>query len=345
MEDVCCPRCKTTRYRNPALKLMVNVCGHALCENCMDLLFVRGSGACPECGIALRRSNFRTQMFEDSGVEKEVDIRKRILREYNKKEEDFGSLRKYNDYLEKVETIIFNLTNGIDVEHTKKLVEQNKKDNQELIKKNRMKLSHDEELIEALLEEEKQNQSQNRLQAQREEEWERRQKRKQKEALIDDLMFLDMPADRIVQSHRQEVTSMGGRKDHPDGMPPAPPPPITRFSTGITLHHGQQHGFIPVPKQEVGEMYQYQPLVLTQLGPDVPNDECLITNNYVARVRPATTQEEAGGYRAVFACHRSLQDAFCGLFFASADLLQVTSMATGQSTAQTSSGHSSMDIG
>jgi len=47
----------------------------------MDLLFVRGSGACPECGIALRRSNFRTQMFEDSGVEKEVDIRKRILRE------------------------------------------------------------------------------------------------------------------------------------------------------------------------------------------------------------------------------------------------------------------------
>ena len=45
-------------------------------------------------------------------------------------------------------------------------------------------------------------------------------------------------------------------------------------------HPGQQHGFIPVPKQEVGEMYQYQPLVLTQLGPDVPNDECLITNKY-----------------------------------------------------------------
>ena len=45
-------------------------------------------------------------------------------------------------------------------------------------------------------------------------------------------------------------------------------------------HPGQQHGFIPVPKQEVGEMYQYQPLVLTQLGPDVPNDECLLTNKY-----------------------------------------------------------------
>jgi len=28
-----------------------------------------------------------------------------LVNRYNKKEEDFGSLRKYNDYLEKVETI------------------------------------------------------------------------------------------------------------------------------------------------------------------------------------------------------------------------------------------------
>ena len=55
-----------------------------------------------------------------------------------------------------------------------------------------------------------------------------------------------MPADRIVQSHRQEVTSMGGRKDHPDGMPPAPPPPITRFSTGITLV-GHLSGRVSLP--------------------------------------------------------------------------------------------------
>ncbi|KAI0233800.1 CDK-activating kinase assembly factor MAT1 [Lamellibrachia satsuma] len=341
MEEVCCPRCKTTRYRNPALKLMVNVCGHALCENCMDLLFVRGSGACPECGIALRRSNFRTQMFEDARVEKEVDIRKKILREFNKKEEDFGSLREYNDYLEQVETIIFNLTNGTDVEKTKKLVEQNKRENQELIKKNRMKLSHDEELIEALIEQERQSQSQHRLQAQQEEEWERKQKRKQKEALIDDLMFLDMPANRIVQTHRQEAISLAGsRKDLPDGMPKAQLP-TTQFSTGISLHPSQQHGFMPMPKLEVGELYEYNDLKLIQLGPEEPNEDCLIQNGYLTHIRPATSPEQAGGYRAVFACHRALQEAFCGLFFGSADLLQATS------TAQTSSthGHSSMDIG
>ena len=45
------------------------------------MLFVKGSGACPQCGTALRRINYRLQVFEDVGVEKEVNIRKKILRE------------------------------------------------------------------------------------------------------------------------------------------------------------------------------------------------------------------------------------------------------------------------
>ena len=57
--DQVCPRCKTTKYRNPNMKMMVNVCGHNLCESCVELLFVKGSGSCPECNIPLRRGNFR----------------------------------------------------------------------------------------------------------------------------------------------------------------------------------------------------------------------------------------------------------------------------------------------
>lgn len=107
MDDQVCPRCKTTKYRNPSLKLLVNVCGHTLCESCVDLLFLKGlclciryywhelififflpgAGSCPECNVPLRRSNFRVQLFEDPMVEKEVDIRRRILRDYNKKVE------------------------------------------------------------------------------------------------------------------------------------------------------------------------------------------------------------------------------------------------------------------
>lgn len=43
MDDQACPRCKTTKYRNPSLKMMVNICGHTLCESCVDLLFLKGS--------------------------------------------------------------------------------------------------------------------------------------------------------------------------------------------------------------------------------------------------------------------------------------------------------------
>ena len=38
--DQVCPRCKTTKYRNPNMKVMVNVCGHNICETCVELLFI-----------------------------------------------------------------------------------------------------------------------------------------------------------------------------------------------------------------------------------------------------------------------------------------------------------------
>ena len=43
---------------------------------------MRGSGTCPECKTPLRRNQFRVQLFEDSVIEKEIDIRKRIMKEY-----------------------------------------------------------------------------------------------------------------------------------------------------------------------------------------------------------------------------------------------------------------------
>lgn len=73
-------------------------------------------------------------------VEKEIDIRKRVLKDYNKKEEDFATLREYNDYLEEIETIVYNLTHNIDVVGTNKRIEQYKKDNKEIISKNKAKI-------------------------------------------------------------------------------------------------------------------------------------------------------------------------------------------------------------
>lgn len=74
---------------------------------------------------------------------------------YNKREEDFESLEEYNDYLEQVEIIsrssnsawvkciwinlVFNLTNNVDEEATKKTIEEYRRNNQKLILKNRAK--------------------------------------------------------------------------------------------------------------------------------------------------------------------------------------------------------------
>ncbi|KAF5197353.1 Cdk-activating kinase assembly factor mat1 [Thalictrum thalictroides] len=46
---------------------------------------------------------------------KEMAIRKRISNIFNKREDDFPSLRDYNDYLEEVEDMTFNLIEGIEV--------------------------------------------------------------------------------------------------------------------------------------------------------------------------------------------------------------------------------------
>ena len=89
-------------------------------------------------------------------MDKEVDIRRRILKDFNKLQEDFDSLREYNDYLEMVEDIIFNLTNNIDILETNKKIQQYKEDNKDNIMKNRSRLSQDAlELLDILSMEEK----------------------------------------------------------------------------------------------------------------------------------------------------------------------------------------------
>ena len=102
-------------------------------------------------------------------VEKEVDIRKRILRDFNKKEEDFATKREYDDYLEEVEDIIYNLSNNIDVIETNKKIEQYKKENKEQILKNKTKLGKKENELEELLEQEKLEKEQRRIELAKEE--------------------------------------------------------------------------------------------------------------------------------------------------------------------------------
>ncbi|XP_068108251.1 CDK-activating kinase assembly factor MAT1 [Hyperolius riggenbachi] len=304
MDDQGCPRCKTTKYRNPSLKLMVNVCGHTLCENCVDLLFVRGSGNCTECNTPLRKSNFRVQLFEDPTIDKEVEIRKKILKIYNKREEDFPSLRDYNDFLEEIEEIVFNLTNNVDLDNTKKKMEMYQKLNKDTIQKNKVKMTREQEELEEALEVERQENENRKLLIQKEEKLQQKMKRKNKQELLDQLETSRLPASILLAQHKGKTTQIEMQLEKPK--------PTVTFSTGIKM--GQHLSSVPMPKLEEA-LYRYKPIHIETNGPAVPPIEILGRQGYLNHVRAASPQDLAGGYTSSLACHRALQDAFSGLFW------------------------------
>ncbi|EDO18898.1 hypothetical protein Kpol_1023p67 [Vanderwaltozyma polyspora DSM 70294] len=132
-----CPICKTDRYLSPDVKFLVNPeCYHKICESCVDRIFSLGPAQCPykRCDKILRKNKFKTQVFDDVGVEKEVDIRKRVFNVFNKTLEDFdGNLEEFNKYLEEMEDIVYNLDHGVDVERTEEKLRTYEELNRQLI--------------------------------------------------------------------------------------------------------------------------------------------------------------------------------------------------------------------
>ncbi|KAH9820425.1 RNA polymerase II transcription factor B subunit 3-like [Teratosphaeria destructans] len=173
-----CPVCKSSRYMNPSLRFLVNPeCYHKMCESCVDRIFSHGPAQCPipGCTRTLRKHRFREQTFEDIRVEREVDIRKRVAAVFNKREEEFEQLRDYNDYLNEVEDITFNLVNGIDLAETNRRFEEYErahaaeiKENERLAKQEKMSFSQKQKA-------ERQLARERREAARREEEAERRE--------------------------------------------------------------------------------------------------------------------------------------------------------------------------
>ncbi|XP_061599049.1 CDK-activating kinase assembly factor MAT1 [Cololabis saira] len=307
MDDQGCPRCKTTKYRNPSLKLMVNVCGHTLCENCVEMLFVRGSGNCVQCDTPLRKNNFRVQLFEDPTVDKEVEIRKKVMKIYNKRDFDFRSLREYNDYLEEVEDIVYNLTNNNDVENTKLRMEQYQRENRDVIQRNKAKLTREQEELEELLLLEQQSNDQRRLEVLQEEKKQLQAKKKNKQALLDELEQSQLPATILLAQHKVRAAQLETELEQKKQTVK----PTSMFSTGI--HMRQTVSLQPLPKiEEV--LYQYQPIHIETYGPPVPDLEQLGRFGYLNHVRTALPQDTAGGYTSALACHRAVQDAFSGMF-------------------------------
>lgn len=273
--------------------------------------FLPGSGSCPECQIPLKRVNFRVQMFEDAMVEKEIEIRKRVLRDFNKKEEDFPDLRSYNDYLEEVEGIVYNLANNIDVLETSKRIEQYKRENRDLIIKNKTKLGKRENELQEILEMERFEQEARRVELAKQEVAFKEKKMMQKEALLDELMASEGDARNILETYATHLKATKEEETQALVMPKA-----TQFSTGVKFGAQQAlQGRVPVVEE--GPLYSYKPVHQEVEGPRPPTAEEVLYRGYIANVREETRAERAGGFKASIACLRALQEGMAGLYYKS----------------------------
>lgn len=333
MDDQC-PVCKSDRYLNPKLRLLVSSCYHKMsvsiyyqlrylltaitrCESCIDRLFTLGPAPCPICNKVLRKLAFSPQTFEDLGVEKEVAIRRRIAKEFNKRIEDFDDLRAYNDYLEEVEDIgqpffyihvhsfilvalsAFNLIHNIDLPETEARIANYRAANAALTALN---LQRDEAYALALKEQEELERKEREFRAAellREEEEEREQKEKGKREIIDKLETSEKDARKVVAKSRANALKRSTAKTTTAGGAMADYARLLKTRTTKVTVPDEPH----VPLQD--DWYAYEDMYV--LKPEYDD----IFSEAVRKDREGIMR--AGGYKLEESWERALRCAVAGL--------------------------------
>lgn len=208
-----------------------------------------------------------------------------------------------------IEEIIFNLCNNIDILETNKRIEQYKKENRDLIMKNKQRLGREEYEIERLLEEEKELAEMRKKEIESLEELSKKKKTIEKEKLIDELMLSSENAQSILKVYASKVEEE--KKD----LELAPPPPkVTKFSTGIMFSSSHQQQYLPIPKADEGPLYEYVEPEIALNGPTVPSLEEIEAKKYTKHIRSEGPTERAGGFQSKISCQRALQEAMQGLY-------------------------------
>ncbi|XP_010040840.2 uncharacterized protein LOC104429702 [Eucalyptus grandis] len=137
---------------------------------------------------------------------REMAIRRRMASTFNKREDDFPSLREYNDYLEEVEEMTFNLIEGVDVPTIEAKIAKYQEENAEQIMINRAKKA--EEFAVALA------------------------ASKGLPPQTDPDVALNSQAGLSVGTQGQYAPAIAGGQPRPTGMAPQPVP----LGTGLDIH-------------------------------------------------------------------------------------------------------------
>uniref|UniRef100_A0A1I7YU64 MAT1 domain-containing protein n=1 Tax=Steinernema glaseri TaxID=37863 RepID=A0A1I7YU64_9BILA len=243
-------------------------------------------------------------------MERENFIRGRIRKIYNLKRDDFETLRDYNDYLERIETIVYNLMDGVDVEATEAEIQRFKDEHIDKIERNRRRLDEDQLWIEAQLREEKE--MQRRLQISREEqkvaEAAKQEAKRKRDAIINELKESNTHAEIILDRVRKEQIEreMVEREEEQRIKQQEKHEREQRRLQAQTMSFG--------PVRQMGKPYQHVPPQLTLNGPALPPVDLLGDLGYLQNIKPASNRRLAGGYTSALGCMRALTEARIDLF-------------------------------
>ncbi|KAG1723889.1 CDK-activating kinase assembly factor MAT1-domain-containing protein [Suillus lakei] len=163
---------------------------HKMCESCIDRLFTLGPAPCPICQKVLRKLAFTPRLLRT------------LL--FNKRRKDFFDLRSYNDYLEEVEDITFNLVNDVDIPKTEARTLNHRHKNAALIEH----LQREEQYAQALKEQEdleRQEKEQCALELQRKQEIEREEREMAQREIIDCLEISTKSTAKVIAKSRAET--------------------------------------------------------------------------------------------------------------------------------------------
>ncbi|KAK7526369.1 CDK-activating kinase assembly factor MAT1-domain-containing protein [Phyllosticta citriasiana] len=199
-----CPVCKSSRYLNPHMRFLINPeCYHQMCESCVDRIYSHGPAPCrvAGCSKTLRKNRFRKKTFEDVEIEREVDIRRRVAAVFNRREDEFESIQDYNNYLNDVEDVTYDLIHRVNIEAAEAKLRQYAESNAASIKENKSLAEEEANAWEAAQAEEKEQARLRREAAVREDEELARERLEGRRDVLNQLASGQGDAKKITQTH------------------------------------------------------------------------------------------------------------------------------------------------
>jgi len=301
-----CPKCKSNEYNNRSLVMMINECGHPLCQNCVENIFARNANRCPYdgCDRILKKNNFWEQVFDDPFIEKENYIRRRVLKTYNLMEDNFPTLKEYNDYLEHVEEIIFKLVNDEDVASVEEEMRKYREENSDMIERNRRRLNVDDEWIKGVLEEEAKAAARNLTDTNNELNTFIEDISSKPRSIINELRDSDLPAQIILDRERKvQIEAELVEKEERERK---------KKERSVRRRLVETTSFGPI--RIAGKAYIHKVPDIQSGSAPVPSMGELANLGYLQNVQRRDVASMAAGFHAELACYRALFESRWGLY-------------------------------